>query len=142
MKSLLIATAMLGFAGTALASEPNTLVGPMGKVLVNSGKGYVAASDGMTVKAGDQVFVGRDSSVTAQIGSCAVSINAEAVFTVPTKAPCAKGQTALVEEGVMVTPASGAFGSIPWVPVLVILPVAALVTYAIVTAEEKSVSSP
>jgi hypothetical protein len=74
-----------------------------GKVLVNQGKGFVALSGSLTLKAGDEVLVGEKSFATVSYADCAVDLKSPKIFTVAGKAPCAKGQKLNVD-GTFISP--------------------------------------
>jgi hypothetical protein len=92
----------------AYASELNVLMGSAeGKVLVAQGDGFSPSVVGMSLSAGDKVFVGDQSSATLVYPNCSISLSSGTVFTVPASATCAKGETIALVDGVVVTPVSG-----------------------------------
>ena len=107
--SKLIATGILGF-GLTLASVAFAQGAPVatitkveGKVQVNQGDGFVPASEGMRLQAGDRVMVGDDSEADLKYDDeCKRDVDENRIATVGDKSPCAGGvlaEQALEPEG-------------------------------------------
>jgi hypothetical protein len=110
----------LSFGATgALAASSDVgsvaTVATSGRVLIDSGAGYVAAVDGMALKAGDQIMVGEGGSADIYYAAsdCTVSAGETSIVTVSALAPCAKGETLAQVDQVFVLPVedNGAEGS-------------------------------
>ncbi|MFO0991293.1 MAG: hypothetical protein U1E67_05120 [Hyphomicrobiales bacterium] len=77
-----------------------------GKVSVNRGDGFEPAKQGMVLKPGDQVLVGKESAaslVYAEPG-CVFDIAEASVVTVSDVGPCVPGQTTALGQSALVTP--------------------------------------
>ena len=94
------------------ASITAKLIAPNGKVLVNTGEGFVLASDGMVLQAGDRILAGAGSTATISYPGCAVVLPEASFHTVSVKEPCVQGQAVLPQQSLMISPAfgSGGFG--------------------------------
>jgi hypothetical protein len=117
IKGCATALALVWATSTVLAGQPGImLMSAQGKVLVNAGKGFVAAEAGAALKPGQTIMVGQDSTATLSHGTCQIDVKAEALFTVPEKAPCSDGAVAAVFADTLITPANshdgGGFGAI------------------------------
>jgi hypothetical protein len=90
-------------AASAAAQAPEstaTLKGIEGKgrVMVNQGEEFVAATEGMRLKPGDRVMVQDDSSADIQFDDeCQYEIDENRIVTIPDKSTCAGG-VPLVQE--------------------------------------------
>ena len=117
-----------------------------GKVLVNSGEGFVAATAETVLTPGSQIMVGEDSSaVLSYLGSdCKVEVAPASVLTVAEAAPCVAGQTVGAIDGVFVTPVADI--DVPAPVVLPILPLllgaAAIATVGFIVLGEEEASTP
>jgi len=95
--------ALFAVSQTATAAE---LVKLEGKVSVNRGDGFEPAKQGMVLKAGDQVLVGKESAaslVYAEPG-CVYEAPEASVTTVSDVGPCIPGQTTALGESAFATP--------------------------------------
>lgn len=104
----LIASAVLS-STTALASAPVAQVHNVsGKVLVNQGEGFVPASEGLSLKHGDKVFVGKDAaaSIDYLAANCSVDVASSSVVAIQDKAPCAEGENVAAVDSVFVNAAA------------------------------------
>lgn len=90
MKNVLSAVlAVTLFASSALAAvEAVGISGVSGKIMIDTGKGFTATSGLASLKTGDRIFVGKDSSVTVAFEACSVTLDTPTVFVVPAKAAC------------------------------------------------------
>jgi hypothetical protein len=61
-----------------------------GKVLVNNGQGFLPVRGRVAVKAGDRVFVGKNSRAIVAYNGCDVKIETPGIYTVPHRLPCAQ----------------------------------------------------
>ena len=106
---ILGASALLGSFSLAFASEKPiaNLFQVSGKILVDSGKGFVASGD-RALQLGDRIFIGDKSSVTVAYADCTVTLNKPSVFIIGKIAPCAKGVSTAENNSVMITPARDA----------------------------------
>lgn len=105
-KSGFAALALLGFFAVSQTATAAELVKLEGKVSVNRGDGFEPAKQGMVLKAGDQVLVGKDSAaslVYAEPG-CVYEAPAASVTTVSDVGPCIPGQTTALGQSAFVTP--------------------------------------
>jgi hypothetical protein len=82
--ALLLSGSSAAFADVGIA----TISDVSGKVLVNSGKGFVPAAADMVLKAGDRVFVGEQSFATLSYEECAALLDKPAVVTVTSEVGC------------------------------------------------------
>ena len=95
---------------SALAAEPVAQIEAFsGKVLVNQGKGFVAASQGLTLNAGDRILVGKDGAAKLNYiaSNCSVDVASATVVAVKPQAPCAEGQTVAAVDSVFINAAQG-----------------------------------
>jgi hypothetical protein len=112
----LITTAILGLGltmGATIASAQDNMVATItkveGKVLVNSGDGFVPATEGMRLKPGDRVMLQDDSEAGLKFDDeCSRDLGENRIVTVGGKSPCAGG--ALAEQGLEPTD-GGAIGA-------------------------------
>lgn len=76
-------------ATVASAVEVLDVTGPVARV--NKGEGMASTSVGDKLKAGDEVFAGKDSSVSLYFASaqCSYTIPSSTVYKIADKAPCA-----------------------------------------------------
>lgn len=82
-------------AGAALASQPDMQIETAsGKVMVNSGHGFVVGNADVKLSVGDRVLVGKNSSLTISYltAQCSVTYSEASVFVIPAKAPCKIGE--------------------------------------------------
>ena len=95
MKKMVFSAAMLAACAIpAVAAEGVAQLGDVnGKVLVNTGKGFVPAEAGLVLGAGAKVMIGEDSFATLTFDNCAVSLDKPTVFTVKAEACQAGAQT-------------------------------------------------
>ena len=93
-KFALVAGAVsLLWASSAFAAGSVALVGEVqGKVMVNSGEGYVPVASAAELAPGATVFVGPKSSakLTYTEANCSVNLAAGSVVTIKKNAPCAE----------------------------------------------------
>lgn len=93
-------------SASAANASVATISGMQGKVLVNTGHGFVPATDALALKSGDKVMVGKGSFAKITYQSCTLPLSQSSVFVVTVAAPCeipaGTGQTA-----------SGATGGVP-----------------------------
>ena len=93
LTSAILIASMLGLSVAQAASNVAEISLVQGKVLVNQGAGFVALAEGASLKAGDKVLVGKDSSALIAYNSgCAVSIHEAKIVTVSKVAPCKAGE--------------------------------------------------
>lgn len=131
---VLTAALMLTTAGSALAEKGLvTLGGVEGKVLVNAGEGFTAASKVKNVRLGDKIMLGTDSFATLTYGKCSAVLSAPGVVTVTPELACGTEQ----QVNIMPTadfdgPSAGPLlGGIPLLPLLFLAPVVGFVGYQI-----------
>ena len=81
-----------------------------GKILISHGKGFSQAISNISLKAGDSIFIGDNSSITIayQAAKCSVTYSTPQTFNVPAKAPCHEGQMLGQIDNLTVEPANGA----------------------------------
>jgi hypothetical protein len=99
---------LLGLFAVSQTATAAELVKLEGKVSVNRGDGFEPAKQGMVLKVGDQVLVGKESAaslVYAEPG-CVLEVPEASVVTVSDVGPCIPGQTTALGESVFVTPAA------------------------------------
>lgn len=104
--SSLATIAFLGIFAVSQDVVAAELVQLEGKVSVNRGDGFEPAKQGMVLKPGDQVLVGKESAaslVYAEPG-CVFDIAEASVVTVSDVGPCIPGQTVVEGKGALVTP--------------------------------------
>ena len=80
--------------GAAVAGQPTAQVEFMsGKIMLNSGHGFLQPDLNAQFFAGDRVLVGKNSSLmlTFSIAKCSVTYVESSVVVVPAKAPCKVG---------------------------------------------------
>ena len=102
------------WSGAACASEPlgTHLEAISGKVLVNQGEGFVAATSAMTLKRGTKILVGDDGAATLSYAQkqkpvpCYVNLKPATVTTVTDSGVCASKDEAALRglEDVTITP--------------------------------------
>lgn len=88
MSSILVASFFIGLS-TSATYAAGQLDGIEGKVLVNSGSGYVTVAQSATLKVGDRIMVrpGSSAKVTFADG-CTVPVKAGSVITIGRTSPC------------------------------------------------------
>lgn len=104
---------LLGLFAVSQTATAAELVKLEGKVSVNRGDGFEPAKQGMVLKVGDQVLVGKESAaslVYAEPG-CVFEVPEASVVTVSDVGPCIPGQTTALGESALVTPAATDGGS-------------------------------
>ena len=142
-KACAIVLAFSMSVSTALAAQPEILMtSSQGKVLVSTGKGFIGATPGTALKPGAKIMVGAEASASISHGDCSITLAPGSLYTVPAKAPCAKGEVAAMPGSVMITPAAMSdFGDAT--PLLLIGGVAATALVAtLVLTHRKKKSSP
>jgi hypothetical protein len=112
--------AKFGFLGTALVCA--ALVAPAfaaslenieGSVLVNKGGGFVGATQGYVVAAGDRVMTTPTGTTLVRYeDGCVAKVESGRVFTVPATSPCAANGQQVVDQSVA-PPADGAEAAAP-----------------------------
>ena len=110
--------AILIFVGAivdpVLANQPEAQIEAVtGKVMVNSGHGFVFGVADADLRAGDRVLISQNSSLTINylVAKCSVTYSEPLVFVLPAKAPCKAGdQLASVGTG-FVAPANFGTGA-------------------------------
>ena len=110
--SILLVASMLGLNAAQAAANFAEIGSIQGKVLVNQGSGFVALSDGASLKAGDRVMVGKDSgAVIAYANGCSVAVNESKVLTIAKVAPCKVGEHVAMIGSSLVAPVAGSVDS-------------------------------
>ena len=97
LKTLLVTTISFAAVTSAYAVAVEVgprLVAPTGKVLVNQGQGFVAASDGLALNFKDQIMVGKDAAVTLAYARCSVVLKQGTILTLPKGDLCGKEASA------------------------------------------------
>ena len=97
LKAVLVTTFMFAAVTSAYAVALEVgprLVAPTGKVLVNQGQGFVAASDGLALNFKDQIMVGKDAAVTLAYAKCSVVLKQGMLLALPKEDLCGKGASA------------------------------------------------
>jgi hypothetical protein len=91
MKHVILAAAVLAASTSFAAAEVGsaTLGDISGKVLVNSGKGFVAATASTILRDGDKVMVGEQAFATLSYSGCSLALSKPAVVTVSSETACA-----------------------------------------------------
>lgn len=85
-----------------------------GKVLVNQGKGFNAAKVGLTLKPGDRILIGTESTaIVAFENGCQVSISEPKVLTITKAAPCPAGAKIASVGSNFAAPVAGGGGGFP-----------------------------
>ena len=100
------------FISSAMA-EPNfaQIQSVQGKILVNQGRGFVAALGGLALKPGDKIMVGQESSATFKYSNgCEVSVSEPKILTVAKSAPCIAGDKIASVGSSFATPVAGGGG--------------------------------
>lgn len=91
---------------TAVCAEATAMgpviVSPAGKVLVNQGNGFVAATDGLTLKFNDRIMVGKDGAVTLAFAKCSVVLKQGTLLTLPKGDLCGKTAVASLQSSEVV----------------------------------------
>lgn len=82
------------FVGSAFANADFAVIQSLhGKVLINHGKGFVAALDGAVLSPGDQIMVSNKSDAVVAFGNgCQVTIAEPKLMTLGKTAPCLAGE--------------------------------------------------
>jgi hypothetical protein len=112
MKNLVGLCVAVAFAAssTIATAASAQLTAAEGKVLINSGTGFVAAAGLTALNTGDRVFVGDTGmAVVSYSNGCAVSVASGSVVTITEKAPCAAGST--IVAGSVITPVADAYAA-------------------------------
>ena len=109
-----VAVAAVLMNSAAFAATGATLSDVSGKVLVNSGDGFIPATGSMMLSVGDKILVGEGSFAVISYTDCAVSLSKPSVVTVAGSAAC-EGAPA---DAAIVQPA--AFSPIVPLPLLLI----------------------
>jgi len=89
--------ALTASIGVAQAAEDSAVLQQVrGTVLVNQGESYLTASEGMTVRVGDQLMVmEQGSAILTYADGCAIPVTQDAVVTVePATVSCSNRQAA------------------------------------------------
>ena len=118
-KILIHSFAFMGTVTLAVAAETPiaNLTDTDGRILVDHGKGF-AIPTGQTLKVGDRIFVGENSSTVVAYAACSVKLDKPTVFVVGKIAPCAKGADSTQIGSVVISPAvntgqsSGGIGTV------------------------------
>lgn len=107
-KPSLAAFALLAILAIPESAYAVELVKLQGKVSVNRGDGFEPAKQGMRLKTGDQVLVGKDgvASLIYEKPGCIFEVPAASVITVKKAAPCTPGQTTSLGKSVFARPAA------------------------------------
>jgi hypothetical protein len=139
LKTLLVLATVLSNVSMAYAQGSVAVMsGSVGKVLVNSGKGFAPVSGMVSLSVGDTVMVGKDSSASISYNTgCTVNAGASSVVSVLEKAPCAKGQALLTSDQMFVTAAADVdpvAGPAPFLPLPILLVGGAAATVGILVA--------
>jgi hypothetical protein len=79
-----------------------------GKVLVNSGQGFVATLPQNALAIGDQIMVGGESQAVLVYGKagCRLTLNANTLLRITAKPPCKPGEHLAMDNQVFVQPAA------------------------------------
>ena len=101
-----VAVAAVLMNSAAFAATGATLSDVSGKVLVNSGDGFIPATGSMTLSVGDKILVGEGSFAVISYTDCAVSLSKPAVVTVAGRDACASAPA----DSAVVQPAGFAAG--------------------------------
>ena len=136
-KSGFATLALLGLFAVSQTATAAELVKLEGKVSVNRGDGFESAKQGMVLKVGDQVLVGKESAaslVYAEPG-CVFEVPEASVVTVSDVGPCIPGQTTALGESVFVTPAATDGGDTDLTPFYVMGGVAVIGSAALIINE-------
>lgn len=114
------------FSASAFAAAPVAqLESIAGKVLVNQGKGFVPATTGLALNAGDRILVGKDgaATLTYAAANCSVDVAATTIVSVDAKAPCTEGQSVSAVDSVFINaaraPGETSMGGVSLAPVVV-----------------------
>jgi hypothetical protein len=105
-KSSLATVALIGLFAVSQVATAAELVKLEGKVSVNSGDGFQPGKQGMVLKAGDQILVGKDSAASLVYADpgCVFDVPEATVVTVSDVGPCIPGQTTVLGESALATP--------------------------------------
>jgi hypothetical protein len=122
--TIVAAAAVMSLSASAFAESPAASLSDVsGKVLVNSGKGFVPALDLTALNVGDKVMVGDQSFATVAFAKCSVALSTSTVYTVPAKGQCAKADASLIQPVADLDPCEGsgllggaACGGLPILP--------------------------
>jgi hypothetical protein len=96
---LLMSSSIAGAAGLAEITSSS------GKVLVNTGKGFVPVVGMMSLNAGDAVMVGEGAQAQISYATgCTVTAEASSVMTIADAAPCQAGEVIGSVDSLFVTP--------------------------------------
>lgn len=99
MKKLLLVISTILVSGSVLAAPSTaTLVNANGSVMVNQGKQFVSAKEGLLLSTGDRVMVmeGANASVRYANG-CMLQLDAGSLVTVASNATCEAGQNSVAQ---------------------------------------------
>ena len=117
VRKALYIMASMGLCVSSSLAEPNfaNVQSVQGKVLINQGSGFVAALNGLALKPGDKIMVGKEASaVVAYNNGCEVSISEPKVLTITKLAPCPAGaKIATVGSSFAAPVAGGSGGGLP-----------------------------
>jgi hypothetical protein len=97
-------------SGIAAAAEPvATLDVLQGRVLVNLGQGFVPATKGELVQAGDMILVHEGSAaiLASSETGCVLALRNVGTYRVPNLAECGSGHAAVMDNNFKVIPANG-----------------------------------
>jgi hypothetical protein len=143
-KFMMTAVALAAMTSVSFAAAGVAEVsGVKGKVLVNLGEGFVAASAATVLTPGVQIMVGEDSAaVISYLGSdCKVEVAPASVTTVAEAAPCVAGQVVGSVDGVFVTPVAdidvAAPAVFPIFPLLIGAGVVGTIGYLVLTEDDE-----
>lgn len=145
VRNALYLVGSLGLCVSSCLAQPNfaQMQSIQGKVLVNQGSGFIAATDGVLLKPGDKILVGKEASaiVTYENG-CEVSISEPKVLTVAKSVPCPAGAKIASVGSSFAAPVAGGGGGLP-PPVIGLGAFGAVAATAlIVNLNNKPVSAP
>ncbi len=143
-KFMLTAVAVVAMTSVSFAAGVAQLSDVKGKVLVNLGEGFVAASAATVLTPGAQIMVGEDSAaVISYLGSdCKVEVSPASITTVAEAAPCVAGQVVGSVDGVFVTPVAdidvAAPAVLPIFPLLLGAGVIGTIGFLVLTEDDAS----
>jgi hypothetical protein len=136
----LVTSSSLAFADTTAAPRKAAaeIVSASGKVLLNQGEGFVAATAQTPLAVGDKLMVGEGAGaeIVYAASGCKLTLNEKSVVTITAEAPCKKGETLAMSGQVFVTPTAGGLGGSNMTKLLVVLPVVAVVGLVAVLASD------
>lgn len=110
MKRIAATAFMIALSSShAFAANPVAQLDVMsGKVLVDQGQGFVAATKGLSINAGDRILVGEEGSADIRYlkAECVISIAPASVMSVQANAPCLQSETTASIDSAIIAPAS------------------------------------